>query len=139
MAGIACQCSGVAMHDGVDVLAADQLAEVAVRGAPLEVGLPAVCLLDAFLGVLAPRPIHLAHRHRLDVAEAEQLLEVIVVGHLAAADEPDRDPLAGRSLARIAEDDPRNDRRHPDRTAGSRFDEVSTRDAVRWSHRLVSP
>ncbi len=138
MAGIACQCSGVAMQTASMSLR-DQLAEVAVRGATLKVGFPSVCLLDPSLCVLTPRSIDLAHSHRLNVTEAKQLFEVIVVGHLAAANEPNRDPLAGRRLARLAEDDSRHDRRHSDRTSGSRSQEVSTRDAVRWSHRLVPP
>ena len=90
--------------DGVDVLARDQLAEVGVRVAALVVGLLAEYAFSTRLLACSRRVrVHLADRQRLHVAEPEQLGQVVVVGHLAAADEADGDPLAGRFVAAAAQ------------------------------------
>ncbi len=54
-------------HHRVDVLAAEQLAEIVLRVAAFEIsaGLLRVETLDLLLAILAPRPVHVAHGHGL--------------------------------------------------------------------------
>ncbi len=123
--------------DGVDVLPPDQIAEVRVGGADMERGLALIGLLDAPLGVLSTRPVHLADGQRLDVAKAQQLVKMVVIGHIAAADEPDCDPLTGRGLVVPAEDAAGHDRRHGKRAGGKPSEEVPAREVACWCHLRV--
>jgi hypothetical protein len=123
--------------NGVDVLPPDQIAEVRVGGADMGRGLALIGLLDAPLGVLSTRSVHLADGQRLDVAKAQQLVKMVVIGHFAAADEPDRDPLTGRGLVVPAEDTARHDRRHGNRAGGKPSEEVPAREVAFWCHLRV--
>ena len=120
--------------DRVNVLAGDQLPEIGIDIAALESCLAAVRLLDPPLRMFTSRPIHLANRDRLDVAESQQFGKMIVVGHLAAANEADRDSIAGRRLALRAKNGGGHDGRHRDRTRGDPADGLSAGEVGSRSH-----
>jgi hypothetical protein len=86
--------------DGVDVLAGEELAEVAVGLAAFEGGVLvlAVALGDGLLGVLTAVGIDIADGDDLDFFATEEVVEVTAV-HLAVADEAEREALAGGSFS----------------------------------------
>ena len=82
----------------VDIFASDDFAEVRIGGAAFVLGFSFVGFLDTVLACFTSRSVDIAHGHRLDIAEAEQGRKMIVVRHLAAADERKGDAFARRSF-----------------------------------------
>ena len=84
--------------DRIDVIPGQQFAEINVGGTVLV----AVFAVHAPLAIVAPSAPHVAHRHILHVAAAEKR-PLVAGAHVADADPPDHDPIAGRRGGGVAE------------------------------------
>ena len=89
-------------HDGVDVFAFDDLAEVRIRVAALVLGLLVgpVTFLDNLFGVVHSLGNDIAHGHDLDILHAEKTAQVSPA-HRADADEAQREPIVRGDLLRL--------------------------------------
>src|SRR5690606_41187370 len=80
------------------------------------------------------RLVDLANGDRLRILRAQDLGEVIVVRHLAAADEADRDPVARSGTATEPKRARGRDLRRGERLGGCSAEETTARDRTRTFH-----
>ena len=91
--------------DGIDIFTPDDIAEVVVD---IHVCTTSTLLFivaqHTILGRQTPGRVDITDRKDLDIREADERRQVIVIGHFASANHPDSDPIAWRRVATTSKD-----------------------------------